>query len=191
MNPFRVIAFPLLGGAIFVEVYALVLQGATDACSFGYCAVGHGGTVAAPHGLAAVAGMFAVLILAGAVVLDRRLGRRMPAKPASVWTRLFTTALIGTLGIAAWFATLSFLTWGQPFSWIAGPGPCNPPALDYCDAQTEAQRFQDYGWSALWFATGAGVLVMTALIGARSLVTRLWRPRAAQHPSTGPAAEPR
>src|SRR4029078_4132616 len=59
VNPFRVIAIPLLAGALFVEVYALVIQGATDACSFGYCALGHGGTVAAPHGLAALAGVAA------------------------------------------------------------------------------------------------------------------------------------
>ena len=191
MNPFRVIALPLLAGALFVEVYVLVIQGATDACSFGYCALGHGGTTAAPHGLAALAGTLAVLVLAGGLVLDRRLGRRMPASPVPPWTQWLTTGLIGILGIAAWFGTLSFLTWGQPFAWIAGPGPCSPRAIDYCDEQISAQLFHDYGQSALWFATGAGVLVITALLGARRLITRLSWPLAAPQPSRGPAAEPR
>lgn len=176
MNALRVIGFPLGAIALWVEVYALVIQGATDACSFGYCALGHGGTVAAPHGLAALVGMLAVLLLAGALVLDRRLGRRMPAKPAPAWTHLPTTGLIAVLGIAAWFAALSFLTWGQPFAWIADPGRCvAPPGMNlYCDTETSAELFHDYGQTALAIATGAGVLVIAALLGARSLVSRLW-----------------
>ena len=114
----------------------------------------------------------------------------MPARPTPAWTHWLTIGLIGILGIAASFGTLSFLTWGQPFAWIPGPGPCSPPAIDYCDEQISAQLFHDYGQSALWFATGAGVLLISALLGARSLVTRLWRPPAAPQPSRGPAAEP-
>lgn len=175
VNPLRVIGFPLVAIALWVEVYALVIQGATDACSFGYCALGHSGTVAAPHGLAALVGTLAVLLLAGALVLDRRLSRRLPAKLAAAWTYLPTTGLIAVLGIAASFAALSFLTWGQPFAWIADPGPCvAPPSMNLsCDTETSAERFHDYGQVAFVIATGAGVLVIAALLGARSLVSRL------------------
>lgn len=176
MNPLRVLGLPLVAIAVWVEFYALVLQGATQACSFGYCALGHGGTVAAPHGLAALVASLAVLILAGAVVLDRRLGRRLPQNPAPAWSRRPTTGLIAVLGIAAWFAALSFLTWGQPFAWIPDPGPCvAPPSMNlYCDMETPAQMFHDYGQVAFAIATGAGVLVIAALLGARRLVSRLW-----------------
>ena len=175
MNPLRVLGLPLVAIAVWVESYALVLQGATEACSFGYCALGHGGTVAAPHGLAALVASLAVLLLAGGVVLDRRLGRRLPQNPAPARSHLPTTALISILGIAVWFAALSFLTWGQPFAWIPDPGPCvAPPSMNlFCDTETPAQMFHDYGQVAFAIATGAGVLVIAALLGARRLVSRL------------------
>jgi hypothetical protein len=176
VKPLRVVGFPLVALALWIEVYALVIQGATDACSFGYCALGHGGTVAAPHGLAALIGSLAVLLLVGGLVLDRRLSRPMPAKPTPAWTHFPVTVLIAVLGVAAWFAALSFLTWGQPFAWVADPGPCvAPPDMNLtCDTETSAQLFHDYGRAALAIAAGAGVLVIGALLGARSLVSRLW-----------------
>jgi len=61
------------------------------------------------------------------------------------------------------------------FAWIADPGPCvAPPSMNLsCDTETSAERFHDYGQVAFVIATGAGVLVIAALLGARSLVSRL------------------
>jgi hypothetical protein len=63
---------------IWIEVYAAFMQIATDGCSFGSCAPGHGSIGAAPHLPAALTATLAVALLAGVVVLLRR-GRRRGA----------------------------------------------------------------------------------------------------------------
>jgi hypothetical protein len=172
-----VIGWPLVGIAVWIEVYALVIQLATDSCSFGYCALGHGTVGAAPHLAAAVVATLAVVLLAGMIVLDRRLGRRLSAgQSAGAGESLTTARLMLALGILVGFGVLSLLTWGQPFGWIAEPPPCVPPAPEmnlYCDTATDAELFHLYGGSALLIATGAGVLAAGAGFGVRRIVSQL------------------
>jgi hypothetical protein len=170
------IASPLVAVGLWIEVYALVIQLATDSCSFGYCALGHSSTRAAPHAGAAIAATLAVVVLGGMVALDWRLGRRQN-KPAIGTSRSLPTALIVVIGIVVWFVALSFLTWGQPLGWIVAPGPCVPPEPSMnlsCDTETSAEAFHAYGPTAFLIATGAGAVALAVMLGGRRIATRLW-----------------
>jgi hypothetical protein len=176
MKILAAIGWPLAAVALWVEVYLLALQVATDSCSIGYCPIGHHSLGAAPHGEAAIVATLAVVVLGAMLLLDRRLGRVDDGVPAARGTnRSVRTAVIVVVGIVVWFVVLSFLTWGQPFAWIAEPPPCvAPEGMNLtCDSETSAQLFHAYGPWALLIATGAGAIAVAAMLGSLRIAARM------------------
>jgi hypothetical protein len=164
----------LVAIAAWIEIWLLVIQLATDSCSIGYCPVGHGDFEVVPYGPAAFVATIAVILLAGGVLFDRRLGKRAAASGLSRGPlRGVSAGIIAFSGIVVWFSVLYLLTWGQPFEWMAVPPPCVPPSPEmnlYCDTETSAELFHAYGPWALAIATGAGVLTAGVLLGVRRIV---------------------